>query len=208
MAKAIEVAALQTIAQWRPTTHDAALGDFSALARRQDWLVCPVMRTRGSDVLTRANWAAQDNALAAQAALDEVETHTFNHWACGWYELVIVKPNTRAHEIAAEIACSLEGYGVLSDEIYAETEYENAREVWDRSDVIETLRDAGVSERTLEALSMDRDAVSAILDFMLSNTDHETGAEGQFQFQSLTRDNAARVVNMLRGRGFNLPSER
>lgn len=208
MSKAIEVAVLRTVAQWKPSGFDHSIGDFSAIAHRQDWLVCPVMRTRGSDVLTRANWAAQDNALAAQAALDEVETHTFNHWACGWYELVIVKPNTRAHEIAAELACSLEDYGVLSDEIYAEMEYDHAREMWDRSDVIEVLRDAGVSERTLEALSMDRDDVSAILDFMLSNTDHETGAEGQFKFQSLTRDNAARVVNMLRGRGFNLPSER
>lgn len=121
MATAIEAADLKTYREWSPTAFDAR---GLALAERQDWLVCPVMKTRDSDALERSNFDAFERIIAAQSGTDDHETHRFGHWGPGWFEIILVRPGSPAHKEAAELACALASYPVLDDALHYEYEHD------------------------------------------------------------------------------------
>ena len=50
----------------------------------------------------------------------------FGHWACGWFELILVNPASDKHlKIAYQIKQDLDAYPVLDDDDYSEREYES-----------------------------------------------------------------------------------
>lgn len=110
---------------WAPTSFDArGLG----LEDRQDWLVLGIVRTRDSGALERANW---DEACAALAACsNDHEVHRFNHWGPGWFEIILIRPDSAAEHIGVEMEASLATYPVLSEERWSEYEHADADEVW------------------------------------------------------------------------------
>ena len=46
----------------------------------------------------------------------------FGHWACGWYEIVVVRPLSAAHAQACAIEEELERYPILDEEDFSARE--------------------------------------------------------------------------------------
>lgn len=119
------MADMQRYRDFRPSPHDQpGLG----CAELQDWIVAPCSVTRDSGVLDRCNWEVQVARLDSVGG--EYEVHRFSHWACGWFEVALVRPGTPTHKGAAVLACSLADYPVLDEEAFSLAEYEEANLVW------------------------------------------------------------------------------
>jgi hypothetical protein len=127
--------------QYEPTGFDiAGLG----LPDRQDWIVAPCGRNRDSGILDESNFHACLLALGGES--ETVEVHRFGHWACGWFELILVDPS-RADEVT-ELADALEYYPLLDESDYSEREFEAVNETWESMstrDRVDALREAGGS---------------------------------------------------------------
>jgi hypothetical protein len=52
------------------------------------------------------------------------------HWACGWFELIIVQPDCNAAVVAYVIEGMLEGYPILDETDFGEREQEAANLTW------------------------------------------------------------------------------
>jgi hypothetical protein len=110
---------METYETFRPTGLDpAGLG----LRSQQDWLVVPTGRNRDSDLLTLSNFDAALKMMGGED--DDCEVHRFGHWANGWFEIIIVKPDTKAATTAGEIEEALENYPVLDEDDWSLREYE------------------------------------------------------------------------------------
>ena len=117
-------ATLQTYREYSPTQFDPR---GLSLPDRQDWFVAPVGRNRDSECLAESNFASLVKALGGES--DTVEIHRFGHWACGWFEIVLVHPS---HEKElGELQCALASYPVLDDSDLSERETAEAQRVWD-----------------------------------------------------------------------------
>lgn len=130
---------MEPYSKHRPTAVDPA-GAFLD-DERQDWLVLGVAQTRDSDVLARCNF------LVVSEILDDVdpdgvdhEIHRFGHWGPGWYEIIIVRPDSQAYREAVDIEAALADYPVLCDSRYSEMELEEAREYWSSSCIRQRVR--------------------------------------------------------------------
>lgn len=116
---------MQTYAEFRPTGFDAA-GAF--LDDRQNWLVVPVSRTRDTGPFEESNFETALEMLGGES--EDVEVHRFGHWGPGWFELILVAPETDAAKKAEDIEASLENYPVLDDEDLSEREWDDFVESW------------------------------------------------------------------------------
>ena len=115
---------MQTYSEYSPTGFDAK---GLALPDKQDWLVV-IGRNRDSDCLANSNFDCALKSLGGES--DDCKIHSFNHWACGWLEIVIVRPDTACARIAEEIENSLSDYPVLDDEDYSQREWTMASDYW------------------------------------------------------------------------------
>lgn len=128
---------LQRYGEFRPTCFDAKglaagrMGDDEDDTDRAQWFVAPCSITRDSGALERANWIEQESALKkADPDSESNETHRFGHWACGWFEIVLVKPGTNAADVAAELAAALEDYPILCEDRLSAIEHEEESADW------------------------------------------------------------------------------
>ncbi len=116
-------------ADYKPTTFDTK---GLNLPDRQDWLVAPVGQNRDSRPLEQSNFAAATRILfdgmGEPPICSTVEVHRFNHWACGWFEIILVHP-TRRSEVEA-MAVRLENYALLDEDDCCERDAEAARYAW------------------------------------------------------------------------------
>lgn len=110
-----------------------------AMPDRQEWLVM-ADQNRDSDALARSNFRTLVKDAEAKGV--EHEVHRFGHWACGWFEILIVAP---AHESWAQSwESALSDYPVASEEDYSELETEEAQAYWESMSVrarIEYMRE-------------------------------------------------------------------
>lgn len=113
---------------WAPTRFDSR---GLALPDQQDWIVHPCGTNRDADALTRSNFhiACRDLEMLDPEGEDH-EVHRFGHWACGWLEIIIVRPDTRCAEDAKETESALNNYAVLDDEDFCLEEESEANEAW------------------------------------------------------------------------------
>ena len=121
-----------------------AFDNHISIEDRENWLVAPCTRNRDSDVFTRANFEAQLSWLNKKNC--EFEVHSFGHWACGWYEIVLVHPSHA--EIVEEIEGSIEDYPVLDEDLYSSMQYNEAQDLWYNMSVrgrIALVANAGMS---------------------------------------------------------------
>jgi len=125
--RAREGSIMQTYREFRPTGFDAA-GLGADRLGIGEWYVIPAARNRDSGPLEESNFQTALQAVGGEGA--DVQVHRFGHWACGWFEIVIVRPATAAAERAAELEARLEDYPVLDEEDYSRREYERAAEYW------------------------------------------------------------------------------
>jgi len=127
---------MQCYSKFAPTPFDprgAHLDDD-----RQDWLVAPCGLNRDSGILDRANFEAL-RALLEEHAEDH-ELHRFGHWACGWFEIIIVRPGSAAEKAGLDAEARLADYPVLDDDRYSELEYEEATEAWCSLSIADRIR--------------------------------------------------------------------
>lgn len=124
---------MKTYREFAPTSVDIkGLG----LNDKQDWLVSPVTINRDSNCLAKANWQSVLDALRACPVADDdlisvdYETHSFNHWACGWFEILIIRPGSPAERILKDIEEQLENYPILNEEAFLNLENEEADSTW------------------------------------------------------------------------------
>lgn len=125
---------MKPYSQFRPTGCDPmGLG----LPDRQDWLVAPCSTNRDADLLTRANWAAMlDDFNGAEGVTDEsdaqdYEVYRFGHWGPGWFEIVLVRPDTETARRAEAIEGALSDYPVLDDSLYSDMQCDEENECWE-----------------------------------------------------------------------------
>ena len=109
--------------QFKPNPYDCkGLG----LSDRQDWLVAPVSRNRDSEELEESNFRVAIRLLGECS----YEIHSFDHWANGWFEIILIDPNdSEAIRIATEIEESLQDYLILVEMDYSMLQNENGIEV-------------------------------------------------------------------------------
>lgn len=101
------------------------------LPDRQEWLVHPCGTNRDADVLTRSNWdVACADLLKLDPEGDDHEVHRFGHWACGWFEIVLVRPETLCATDAKQTEAALSDYPVLCDSHFSDAEQTEADAVW------------------------------------------------------------------------------
>lgn len=97
---------------------------------QQDWLVAPVTRNRDSGASEDSNFEALTAMLDDVDA--EYETHSFGHWACGWFEIIIVNPEDGdALEVLGNAVCALADYPLLDDDDYDERVAVQVTEAWE-----------------------------------------------------------------------------
>ena len=108
--------------EFRPTGFDhSGLG----LPDRQDWLVAPCSQTRDSGLAEQSNWSCQAKVLEeADPDGTDHETHSFGHWACGHFELVLVRPGSQAATEAKSLESALAYYPLLDDNDHSQREYD------------------------------------------------------------------------------------
>lgn len=137
---------MKTYSEFRPTQFDfAGLG----LPDRQNWLVAPTGRNRDSEICTRSNFRVMKQMLEE---IDEEENdheiHRFGHWGPGWFEIILIRPETPASKTAQEAEDALAYYPILSDDDYSELEAEEKACYWEQMNLkerIELCNQAGVS---------------------------------------------------------------
>jgi hypothetical protein len=126
-----------TYSKYRPTGYDTAGLNCDD---QQDWLVAPVGQNRDSDALDRSNFAVAlrmlDRSVGPSDSTGEVdndgdhEVHRFGHWACGWFEIILVRPGSRAAELMADAEARLADYPILCEDHFSDVEREDADEAW------------------------------------------------------------------------------
>lgn len=146
---------MQKYAEWSPTGFDPAGLNCED---QQDWLVLPVSITRDSGAREKANWEAAQNMLPGPDG-GAWDICRFGHWACGWFEVILLRPGSDAIAIGTEIEEGLEDYPVLDDELLSQYETADADESWDswaREEAWSAL-EALLPEELAEALNDDRE---------------------------------------------------
>jgi len=116
---------------------------------RSDWSVVPAGRNRDSGPLSESNFATSERMLQeVNPEGVDYENHRFGHWACGWFEILIVRPGTTCEGVAKEIERCLENYPILDESDYSKREWEEAQQAWEYTDLrdrIEICSRHGVS---------------------------------------------------------------
>ena len=133
---------MKTYKEFRPTGFDSHI-EIPGDEDRESWLVLPCGRNRDSDCLDESNFHSALKSLEGEG--EDVEVHRFGHWACGWFEIIIARPDTKAAKEAADIEAALADYPILDENDYSERETEAANETWRNcyrpKDRIEYIRD-------------------------------------------------------------------
>lgn len=119
--------------EWNPTGWDEKI----AIPGRDNWKIV-AFRTRNSDLLEESNWYGFVERLSPVEGVENIESsdpspaeiHRFGHWALGWFEIILVQPESEEEKIAEELYRKLEDYPVLDDEDYSQRCFDAAVDYW------------------------------------------------------------------------------
>jgi len=122
---------MERYGDFQPTPFDSrsnfAVFDREELDSIEGWFIL-LGRNRDSDLLSESNFACALESLGGEG--EDVRVHRFGHWACGWYELLLVRPDTEACRKAEEIESALSDCPVLDESDFSEKEQEEADRIW------------------------------------------------------------------------------
>jgi hypothetical protein len=80
-------------------------------------------QTRDSDAYERSNFRIGLARLGGES--ESVQVHRFGHWACGWFEIIVVRAGTEAYRMAEEMLERIRDvYPLLDEEDATALEYE------------------------------------------------------------------------------------
>lgn len=97
---------------------------------RGHWYVLNFIHSRDSDMIHESNWASILDTLQPDKTAG-IEKHSFNHWGCGWFEIILIHPwNKKKIEAANDIEYSLENYPVLDEDDLSKREMEDQDRAW------------------------------------------------------------------------------
>lgn len=135
-----------------------------------NFYIGPCSQTRDSSILERVNFETMTDRVLAASQHDETEIHRFGHWACGWYEMLLIHPDdTSALIVAAELSAALADYPSLDDEAYSVAEIEAAAEYWERcrvSDRVEICQRFGLSVFAARRDEMPEDPTGELVSYL------------------------------------------
>lgn len=176
---------------WAPTGFDPR-GAFLE-GDRDEWLVAPVGYNRDSGPAAESNFEAFLKGLGGEGP--HVERHRFGHWACGWFEIILVDPGNEDILAKAEgMEASLKNYPVLDEEDMSRREFEDYKENWDtwgRGDYVKALAnritsefedEGGISCRNYTAEEIAED-VSSICDSAIDEFAARAGRKVDWVYQ-------------------------
>ena len=98
------------------------------LPDQQHWYLAPVSITRDSNELSQSNFQTTLDMLGGES--ETVQVHRFGHWGPGWFEIILIKPDSPAESIGNEIEDKLADYPVLDQEDYSQREFNSINEYW------------------------------------------------------------------------------
>ena len=140
---------MQTYSEFSPTGFDSK-GLNADRYGIGSWLVLPTGQNRDSDDLEKSNFTNALEMLGGES--EDVEVHRFGHWACGWFEIILVTPVVRlayprerkqaiqrACATALEIERSLENYPVLNEDDFCDREWSTVCEHWEQMSVSDRI---------------------------------------------------------------------
>lgn len=158
MNNTTEKTPLKPWGDFKPTVFDR-----SGMGSSPGWFVAPCGRNRDSGPLDNSNFETALAELRAAYTAEELSAGAefagggpedspedldieageipaefgigkYGHWACGWFEILVVKGGTRAESKARDLAARLEDYPILDEGDYSERTTELAQEAWDSMD--------------------------------------------------------------------------
>lgn len=122
--------------EYRPTGFDCAGLNADRIGPDDSpdvsaWLVAPCGRNRDSGLLTESNFEALRKLLRAVDP-DEADffVASFNHWACGWFEIILCRPDTPAAKVAEEAESGLADYPLLDEDDHTDRVCNAEWEAW------------------------------------------------------------------------------
>lgn len=123
---------------WSPTQFDCK-GLNADRFDIGEWYVLPVMQNRDSGILTRCNFNCAIEILGTEEN-EFIQVHRFNHWANGWFEIILISPDDiKTLEIAEEIISSLSNYPILDEMKYSQMENDEINDYWEHMSISERL---------------------------------------------------------------------
>jgi len=130
--------------KFRPTSFDrkGLLGEYHGIS---DYGVL-LARNRDSSILQESNFNIALDMLGGES--ENVQVHRFGHWASGWFELILIAPNSPEWNLAEKIETKIEEYPILDENDYTERQVEAAINYWHccgRRERIEICNKFGVS---------------------------------------------------------------
>lgn len=183
---------MQRYRDFSPTAMDSKglNGDEHGIS---DWYVVASV-TRDEDSIRRSNF----RVLQRDAERDgvDVETHTFNHWACGHFDLLLCRDDERGTAWAQSWADALADYPIADEDDHSMLEHDDKRESWEswaRSDVVR------IATRALDGVGIDVDNIGVDVDDLADMAErvdsyHDGDDEPGSYSSRETKRIAARVV--------------
>lgn len=111
-----ECKCLSTYGKYQPTTFDERGQYFTDKDDSADtWLVLPFMKSRDSNTLEAETYRGAWEYLRLNWP-ESVKELTFNHWACGWFNIAIIEPQSDAHRKVQQMMDSEERFDKWAEE--------------------------------------------------------------------------------------------
>ena len=170
---------MQRYKDFSPTSFDSHI----EVEDIEDWFIV-LGRNRDSDILSESNWATVLEELGDEG--DNVEIHRFGHWANGWFEIMLVRPDTKEADMAQEITNALADYPVFDEDDLSRRECEEAGESWENrasDDAWEALENL-LDEDNAEDLNEDREAFLKARNLTEDELDLELYRASEWEFHS------------------------
>ena len=121
---------------WKPSEFD--ISGLNA-PDKQDWLVAPVILTRDSRCFEESNYCTLRKQLDDTNSEDWAAME-FGHWASGWFKIIVVRPGSKAAQIAQEAESKLEDYPILDEDDWSQRETDAVLDMWDNMSMRERIR--------------------------------------------------------------------
>tara|TARA_Y100001938_G_scaffold5948_1_gene7433 strand:+ start:384 stop:1229 length:846 start_codon:yes stop_codon:yes gene_type:complete len=116
---------LQTFGEFQPTEYDrkGKGADFD----NRDWLVSSIQLNRDSGLIEKSNFETYIKGLTdIEPEGDHWQIHRFGHWACGWFEVVILNPiDSLVLDQALQDQLSLTDYPILNEDHFSNMQLES-----------------------------------------------------------------------------------
>jgi hypothetical protein len=131
--------------------------DASYYGDHSDWIINVELGIhRDSATIYRSNYTVLQNRLyEIDADQDDWHTESSSHWAVGWTENVVVRPQSKAHEILQQASIDIENYPLLDEEHYSELEHSEASDYWDSMSMEYRISDLDSNNESIFAARSD-----------------------------------------------------